>query len=508
MFREAGHQVEVQNYIDDTGKQASDSLFALQQFDDSPPPDQKYDHFVGEQYVKLHRTLGREEDLRAELKALESRELDQEEQDRREALQAELAEIELLQAGIEELMHDVERGEYVEEVAKILNAQLETAWALGASYDLLSWEGDIVRSGLFEEALDKIKASPYVYKAESGPKAGCWVMNMTDFWEGGKVDEDDVLEKVLVRSNGLPTYEGKDIAYQMWKFGLLEGDMRYREYIEQPNGRDLWTTWRKGKELDRPRVDKVINVIGAPQSYAQTVVYTALRVTGHEEEYENSHHLAYGMVYLRSGHMSGRRGIGIAADDVLEATYEEALRRTQEKRGNELAEAEQERIARSLARSAVRYCMVQYNPTKEILFDIDQVLSLDGNTASYLQYALVRTESLLRKAEEEGLDTAGIWDAVDEQAFGDMDDEENDLIHAIARYPSTFERALETLSPHVLTDYAFELAGLFTQFYHKCAVLKAETPAVVNRRLALSQAVNQVLSNIFVVLGLEKLEAM
>jgi arginyl-tRNA synthetase len=502
MYRAAGHDVEVQNYIDDTGKQASDSIYAMQYFDATAPEDVKLDHYVGEQYVKLHAILGREDDARAELAALA------EGDPAAEALMGELERIDSIKVGIVELMHDVEAGKYVGDVSRLLDAQLKTAWSLGVSYDLLSWEGDVVRSGLFDEAMTKIKASPYVYLAEEGKKAGCWVINMTDFWEGGKSDDDDVLEKVLVRTNGLPTYEGKDIAYQMWKFGLLERDMRYRVYAEQPDGRTLYTTWREGEGRPDRKTDRVINVIDNRQSYAQAAVYTALRVTGHEKEYRNSLHMAYGVVYLRSGHMSGRKGIGISADEVIESTREEAYRRTLEKRSGELDEPQMRAIAEAVARSSVRYCMIQYNPLKEILFDIDQVLSLDGNTSSYLQYALVRTESLGRRAAEAGIDMAALWSAPGELDLSDLTDEEIDLVKAVARYPVLFDRALENLAPHFVTDYAFELASLFTQFYHKCSVLKAETPELVQRRLALTWAVNQVLSNVFDLLGLDRLAAM
>ena len=508
LYRHAGHEVEVQNYIDDTGKQATDSLYALRYFQPEPQPETKYDHFVGEHYVRLHRILGREEDARAELKALEGQPLEGEDAAKAEVLRAELAQIAEVKAGIVELMHHVEHGEYVQDICRVLDAQLQTAWSLGASYDLLSWEGDIVRSGLFQEAMDKIKGSPYVYVAESGPKAGCLVMNMTDFWEGGKATEDDVLEKVLVRSNGIPTYEGKDIAYQMWKFGLLENDVRFRLYTVQPDGRELRTTWREGEARRRPKVDVVINVIGAPQSYAQAVVYTAMRVTGHEEEYRNSRHLAYGMVYLPSGSMSGRKGIGISADEVLQSTVDEAYERVKAKRAAELSEDEMRRIAEAVGRSAVRYFMVQFNPSKDVLFEIDQVLSLDGNTSSYLQYANVRTESLMRKAADEGLDMAAIWQEAGSLQLSELADEEKDLVSALARYPGVIARALAALAPNILTDYAFELAGLFTQFYHKCAVLKAETPELVRRRLALSRATNQVFMNTFGILGLDKLDVM
>lgn len=509
LYRCAGHEVEIQNYIDDTGKQVADSLYATQYFHETPSEGVKLDHFLGELYVRLHRILGRQEDARAELKVFEGKALSADEQKRQAELLAELDEIERVARGVEELMHAVERGEYVGQVARLLDAQLQTAWTLGVYYDLLSWEGDIIRSGLFQEAMEKIKRSPYVYLAESGPKKGCWVINMTDFWEGGKAEEDSILEKVLVRSNGLPTYEAKDIAYQMWKFGLLERDMLYRPYTTQPNGQPLWTTWREGTKRERRHFDRVINVIAAPQSYAQAVVYTALRVTGHEEAYRNSHHLAYGMVSLPSGQMSGRRGIGISTDEVLQSTVEEAYRRVQEKRAGGLSEAEMRRIAEAIGRSAVRYCMVQYDPLKEIVFDIDAVLSLDGNTSSYLQYALVRCEAIARKAREDaGLDVEAIWASASELQFAELEEEENILINALARLPGIIQRCLAEHSPHFLTDYAFDLAGLFNQFYHKCAVLKAPTEGQVRSRLALTRAVNQVLSNAFALLGLEKLEAM
>jgi arginyl-tRNA synthetase len=153
--------------------------------------------------------------------------------------------------------------------------------------------------------------------------------------------------------------------------------------------------------------------------------------------------------------------------------------------------------------------MAQYDPLKEIVFDIDTVLSLDGNTASYLQYALVRIEAIARKARgDAGIEVEAIWKDVEALQFEGLEEEEKILVNALARFPGIIQRCLAEHSPHFLTDYAFDLAGLFNQFYHKCAVLKAPTPALVRSRLALTRAVNQVLSNAFALLGLEKLEVM
>lgn len=485
-FRQAGYPVEIQNYIDDTGKQVGDTIFALDYFNAEYGEDAgKYDHFVGEQYVQLNQVI--------------------------EELPEGSEKLAAIKSGIESVMHALEEGRHRDFVERCLKAQLQTAYRLDIFYNILVWESDIVRAKLFQEAMDKIQVADSVYWAEDGYAKGCLVIDMSEFFgaqdeeEADEDDEEHQTEKILIRSNGLATYTGKDIAFQMWKFGLLARNMKIADFEAQPNGETVETTTPDGRESVRQPAGAVINVIGYEQDYPQTVVKTALKVVGYEKQFENSHHLSYGHVWLPEGRMSGRKGIGIATDDVIAETVREAYNVVKEKRGDELGEDALRKIAEAVGMGAVRFAMLQKTPRAQVKFIFEEVVNFKGYTALYAQYAYVRTCSLLAKAADdigykredaEGADVSLL-----------VHESEDDLILTLALFPQTLRDALDRLDTTRLTQYVFDLAGAFNQFYKDCPVIPAGPPLRL-ARLALTEATRQVLGVALQTLGIPLLERM
>lgn len=568
LYRFAGHPVEVQNYIDDTGKQVADMLFGLRHFGYLSAdgtlqlaPGRKLDHFFGEVYAQLYETLAEEPALRAEAEALdEALRLDlSSEQAATHAAAAErarakldpkrvdegslkaldqlivarhavaalpggsyearaqeiadrLREIAALKAGAEEVQHTLESGAYRGLVHACLHAQLATAWRLGIYYDLLTWEQDIVRSGLLEEALTRIQESPAVHVATEGRKKGCLVIEMGSVLPqgGASADEGDEhsSEVVLVRSNGLPTYVGKDVGNHFWKYNLLQNDMRYALDTVQPNGQALWSTSPDGGQRDHFQASEVINLISSQQIYPQQVVAAALKLTGHGDI--GFHHLAYGMVSARVGgkdvSMSGRRGTGVPTDDVLDQAVGFALERVREKQDAALSDEEMRATAERVAAAAMRYVMVRYNPLTDIVLDPAEIVEFEGNTGAYLLYAYTRSAAILRRAQERGIAPVS-WASYDAGLLAEP--AESDLIGVLGRLPHVIGQTQETLAVNLLAEYGYELATAFSQFYNKCPILNAQPPLdppLLHARLGLVAAVSQVMRNLYGILGLELVE--
>ena len=209
----AGYEVEVQNYIDDTGRQAAESIFAVSYFGEDYGGAEKYDHWLGKLYVRL--TQAKET--------------------------AKKEDAETIERGVSEVMHRLERGELRAEIERVLRAQLETYYALGAEYDLLVWESDIVHSGFLAQALGVLKGSENVFQPEGGKYAGALVMDVSSFLPG--LEEPLV---VLVRSDGNAMYVAKDIGTQFWKVGLFEG-LKFTSFDTQPSGKPLYTSAPEGR---------------------------------------------------------------------------------------------------------------------------------------------------------------------------------------------------------------------------------------------------------------------
>lgn len=503
LLRLAGNQVQVQNYIDDTGLQAAQAVYALLSFPEQPLPDEKYDHYIGRLYVKIAAEIAAEQALTDRLKTVQggvpgASSAGQTGIDETASILARLSNIERLKTGILQSMHAIERGEHHDIQQQLLGAQLQTAFRLGIFYDLLNWESHLVGSHLFADAIGRIEQSRTVYRATEGHYVGALVIET----RAKARDGDEPKLEVLIRSNGIPTYVGKDIAYHMWKFQLLPDRLTYVEYATQPNGETLWSTALHGSPRSQPCPNRVINIIMVHQSQAQEAVKDGLSAAGYGEQAEHLFHLAYGLVSTAQGKISGRKGTGVSGDTVIDEAVRAAHQRLKEKRSQDLSDVEMERIAEAVGIGALRYFMVQYNPLRDIVFDVADVVSYDGNTGLYVQYALVRMFAILRRGEEAGVTTGNI-DAADARLL--QHEQEKRLLFHLAQFPELVATACRTLSVNLLAEYAYDLATIFSQFYRDCPVLNAE-PALRDARLLLVRTVRDVLTNVCGVLGVPVIE--
>jgi len=475
--RAAGHRVEVQNYIDDTGRQAAESLFAVGYFGEAPPADEKYDHWLGRLYVRLG--------------------------------EAKAHDPETIERGVSEVMHRLEHGELRHEVERIVRAQLATYHALGAEYDLLVWESDVVAAGFLQRGLEVLERLPTVTRPTEGKYAGALVMDVSEFLPG--LEEPQV---VLVRSGGAAMYVAKDIGYHLWKIGRLAG-MSYRPFADQPSGHALWTTHPDGapevEGHDFGHAQQAVNVIDVRQSHPQAIVRAALELTrsaegaavaadGGGDGEAMLHHLAYEVVTLEGQAMSGRKGVTLAIDAVLEEAVRRARAVVAEKQPDLPAIDE---VARAVGVGALRFAMLKSEARRVIDFRWEQALSLAGDSAPYVQYAHARADSILRAATEGGPgDRAADWDAL-----GPL---EVKLAQLIARYPEVVRNAAHEDAPHVVAQYALDLATAWNGYYNHrgpdgrpdTPVLRAE-PGLREARLALVEKVRDTLARALALLGIE-----
>ncbi len=501
VLRQAGHSVAVQNYIDDTGLQAAQAVLGFTDFPEARLEGEKYDHWLGRMYVKIGSEIAAEKELRERLAALnaDTDTLPSRETGEQSGIVARLQNIERLKSRVLAVMHELEDGHHHDVIRGILSAQLQTAYRLGIYYNLLNWESHLVQSHVFNEAMERIEQSPRVLRPTSGRYAGAVVIVTGEPAEG----EDEPKAEVLIRSNGIPTYVGKDIAYHMWKFGLLPERIRYQPYAEQPNGATLWSTSLSGEARNSPPPDRVINVIAVNQTLPQQAVNQALQVAGFTSAADHLLHLPYGLVSTREGKISGRKGTNVSADTVIDEAVRVAYDRVKEKRSADLADEEMKSIAEAVGIGAVRYFMVQYNPLRDVVFDVSDVVSYDGNTGLYIQYALVRMAALLRRAHTEHNISEAEIDSGDLSLL--RHEQEKRLVFHLARYPDTIATAARTLAVNLVAEYAYELAGIFSQFYRDCGVLNADEPLRASR-LLLVQRVRAVLVNACAVLGVPDIQ--
>ncbi|OFX15537.1 MAG: arginine--tRNA ligase [Armatimonadetes bacterium RBG_16_58_9] len=499
-LRKLNYEVEACNYIDDTGVQVADVVVAMLYMDEPVydgkssdfskmwakcDPSQPFDYWCWDIYSKVARTYETDEKLKAR---------------RTEVLHM-----------VEAQNNPVAR--FAKEVAtRIVKTHLATMGRLNVYYDLLNWESDIFLRGFWKTAFESLKSSGAVVHETQGPNAGCWVVR---FGRGVFVTEDGVKseDKVLVRSNGTVTYTGKDIAYQMWKFGVLGRDFLYKKWGTQPNGDRLWTTSPDGEHKDCfGSAGKVINVIDVRQSYTQQIVYDCLRKLGFAKQARNSVHLDYEIVVLSNAAaseigvdvdaeepgtqaMSGRKGLGVKGDDLIDAM----VKRLSEK-------VHKEENAHVLAAAAIRYFMSRISTNKMIVFDFDEAMRTTGDTGVYCEYAHARACSILKKA---GIHT---FDGVEVPASVTVPEE--NLVKKIAELPSVIRNAGQELSPAPLARYAFELATLFTDFYEtpdpdaekQIPFIKIDDPVLRNYRLALVDTFRQAMANCLDALGIVPLE--
>jgi arginyl-tRNA synthetase len=520
MLRSQGYQVEADNYIDDSGVQVADVVVGFTMLQtgllhlaegDEQLPDESFDYFCSRIYTTVSKLY---DDKESELGQTTAR----------------------LR---KEVLHAIEHGDETENGPnypvmaadishKIVQAHLKTMSRLNISYDVLPWESAILHAGLWQHTFEMLTSHGLLEKPETGHAAGCWIL---PFGEGDTQtnEGDHSSDKILVRSDGTATYTAKDIAYQLWKFGLADQlgvEFHFVPWGIQHDGRKLWTMRTPNDPLlqsiteEAPatkfgHAKRVINVIDARQSYLQQVVYESLRRLGYEEQSTDSTHLAYEVVTLSASTaanlgidtsdgreyyaMSGRKGIEIKADTLIDT----AMARMKEVSHQENKDDLTDEKAAILAASAIRYFMIRFNLQQTIVLDIDDVLRKNGDTGVYLQYANARANSILRRVRDTGYEIPTELEQLPEN----LEQSEWDLLRHIEVYPRRLAEYTEQLTPALLAAYAYDLASHFNDFYeHTDPVLKESNAQIKAFRANLVQATAQTMNNVLRVLGFEPLD--
>ena len=513
LLRFAGREVDVQNYIDNTGVQVADVVVGFLHIEKKSRAEIEalaagphFDYVCWDLYARVSRWY--EED--------------------KTNLQARSATLHAIEEGSNETAAVAD----LISVA-VLRRHLETMERLDIEYDFLPRESEILRLHFWDAAFVKLKESGVLTYENEGKNKGCWVMRragtaqakasgdaakpVEDSGEADKITEED--QKVIVRSNGTVGYVGKDIAYHMWKFGLLGRDFGYRKFFRYPNAHDCWISTTDG-EKDHPHfgdVAEIYNVIDTRQSEAQNTVIEALRGLGHDESADRYTHFSYEMVALtprcaaelgyqlsdedklRSWiEVSGRKGFGVKADDLLDALIA-AARKEVDARHPQLSEKERADVATQVAIGALRYFMLKFTKPSVIAFDFKDALSFEGDTGPYSQYAVVRASNIFRKGgfdPEKFSEHASSFVSKEEFAKyleGESGNEIWELWLAAAKTSYVVGQCIAATEPAYLAKHAFQLAQLFNAFYHRHPILNEPdegrkkflltTTAVVRREL-------------------------
>jgi len=464
MLRALGHCVEVQNYIDNTGVQVADVVVGFHYLENKTAadvraliadPSVRFDYYCWDLYARISAHYG----------------------ENAEALKWRAETLHAIEAGSGDL---AETAHLIADA--IVEAHLATMLRLYVEYDVLPRESEILHLKFWASAFALLREKHAIYLEKEGKNAGCWVMP-------GLSEEG----KVIVRSDGTVTYVGKDIAYQLWKFGLLGKDFYYRPFKTYSDGRVLWIT------TDQPvhsngafgRGARVYNVIDARQSYLQDVVVAGLRGLGYEKQADESVHFSYEMVALSPRccvelgiplseedrkrpyvEVSGRKGLGVKADDLMDTLIAKALEEVASRHAEAAAE-EQKRVASQIAIGALRYFLLKFTRNAVIAFDLQEALSFEGETGPYVQYAAVRARNILRKLEERGEKLPDFGSELSAAAMARQLQSEDfwQVLLAASKADSAVERAVTAGEPAHVAKYAFQLAQAFNNFYHQYPII-------------------------------------
>jgi len=524
LLRSAGHAVDIQNYIDNTGVQVADVVVGFAELENKSKLDiaaliastPRFDYYCWDLYARVSQWYEQDK------KRLKSR---------------------------QDALHAIERGDNeMAEIAElistaVLRRHLETMDRLDIEYDFLPRESEILRLHFWDSAFEMMKQKGVLYFETEGKNKGCWVMTRplskkssptSAPTEGSEMGHPDSTEpsdeksgpdedaKVIVRSNGTVGYVGKDIAYHLWKFGLLGRDFGYLRFHEYPNHHEVWISAEHG-EPDHPHfgnVAAIYNVIDSRQSDPQNTVIEALRLLGYTEQAAHYTHFSYEMVALTPRcaldlgyevsdedraksyiEVSGRRGFGVKADDLLDKLIA-AAKTEVDSRHAELDDAERTRIATQIAIGALRYFMLKFTKQSVIAFDFKEALAFEGETGPYAQYAVVRASNIFRKA---GVDPERALAADIDYArhFSDTSGTEIWELWLLAGKTSfVVEQCIATTEPAFAAKHAFQLAQQFNNFYHRHHIL---TEADEDRKrflLATAAVVHRELIRVLAVMGI------
>ncbi|HSI89083.1 MAG TPA: arginine--tRNA ligase [Pyrinomonadaceae bacterium] len=517
ILKATGKRVEIQNYIDNTGVQVADvvvgfmfienmNLEAIKALDkELATAGHTFDYYCWDLYTRVGKEYQENEELK---------------QKRAEVLH-------LIEEGGNET---AELADYV--ATRNVECILATMERFGIRYDLLPRESEILHLHFWDRAFERMKELGVIHFESEGKNAGCWVM---PFEEHSGTDEHES-DKILVRSNGTVTYTGKDIAYQMWKLGILGMDFLYRPFHKYADGRVVWiTTADKDQAEDAPEFgngEAVYNVIDTRQSYPQEIVRKGVAAIDPERGESASVHLSYEMVALSPAaaeelgfelseedrkrpfiEMSGRKGLGVKADDLLDRLEANALLEV-ESRHPDLADDEKRDIANRIAVGALRYFLLKFTRTTVIVFDFKEALSFEGETGCFCQYSAVRANSIFRKLSDRGesLDAvkAPLQDAEAAAAVfeGEGGDDIWSMLMLASRLEETVRQASAANEPAILAKYTFNLAKAFNLFYHHHKILPEPDPAKRAVLISVADAARRSLTAALATMGISVPERM
>ncbi|MGH9338486.1 MAG: arginine--tRNA ligase [Acidobacteriota bacterium] len=509
LLRASGRRVEIQNYIDNTGVQVADVIVGFQQLrnlslEQVQAIEDPFDYYCWDLYAQVSDWYSQD-------------------QSRLEHRNQALKEIE------EEGSRTAALAEYVS--SRIVQAHLNTMLRIGVKYDVLPRESEILHLKFWDEAFQQLKEREAITFVLEGVNKGCWVIRLA-----GETEEEGE-EKIIVRSNGTVTYVGKDIAYQLWKFGLLGKDFHYRPFFHYPDGQKVWVTSTLCAESQPEfgRGHSVYNVIDVRQSYLQRVVVQGLRSLGFEEQAARSVHFAYEMVALSPAccaelglelseedrsrpyvEVSGRKGLGVKADDLVNKLIEHSLQEVNA-RQKDLDAERRSIIARQIAVGALRYFLLKYTRNAVIAFDFSEALSFEGETGPYLQYSVVRANNIFKKLQADDADPGSenwkenlnhLWNQAELLEGYLSEDEIWNLLLLLARIEEALEQSVRTMEVSYLAKHIFSLAQQFNFFYHGHHILSEQDLVRKSFYLAVADTARQGLLNSLELLGIEVPEKM
>jgi arginyl-tRNA synthetase len=523
ILRHAGNRVQIQNYIDNTGVQVADVVIGFLHMEQRTPigvkmlsMEPKFDYYCWDLYAKATNLFAEDKARAAELRG------------------ATLKSIE------ENKGEDAEVAQVVADA--IVNCHLRTMERLDIRYDLLARESEILHLKFWDAAFEMLKKSGAIQLAASGKMAGCWIMP----WEEKEAsavkteraedpektgDEENSQDKIIVRSNGTVTYVGKDIAYQLWKFGLLGKDFHYKKWPVTGEEHTVWATTSGKSDPEAPHFGEpaatVYNVIDTRQAYVQDVVAQGLRGLGHSDAAQNSIHLSYERVVLtprcaaEMGYelspeearkpyveVSGRKGLGVKADDLIDRLEAAALSEVQQRHA-EMSADEQKRTAHAIAIGALRFFLLKFTRNAIIAFDFNDALSFEGETGPYCQYAVVRIRGIRRKGAEAGATNVEVnAKSASELLSGPEGNGLWELFLGAASLDYAVEAAIVTQEPSFVAKFAFQLAQAFNLFYHQHHILSEADEQKRAFLLRLTELVESQLVRALSLLGIEAPEKM
>jgi arginyl-tRNA synthetase len=513
LFRAAGEQVEVQNYIDNTGVQVADVVVGFKYLEGKSLSEVqaiggKFDYYCWDLYSQVG-------------------EFYEQDRSRFESRTRTLHEIEAGAGDTYDLADHIS--------TRILNCHLDTMLRVGIKYELLPRESDVLHLRIWERAFELLKERGAVEFEAEGKLAGCWVMRAGDQEAntGEPGDEDHQADKVIVRSNGTVTYTGKDIAFHLWKLGQLgDLDFYYKRFRTNPDGSLVWITTSEVKDNDQshPKFGSAaayFNVIDIGQSYPQQYVKLGVMAASVDRRAENSAHVAYEKVVLSPAtaeqlgqhvsdddrkrgvvSMSGRKGLGVKTDDFIDRLEALAFQEVSV-RQSDLTTEEHREISRKIAVGALRYFLLKYSRTSVICFDFKEALAMVGETGVYIQNAVVRANSIFRKLEESGItdSPAGLASVPRDRIAALLEGPEGEqlwaLVYLVSRLPDVVRGSVAALEPAHVAKWAFQVAQSFHTFYEKHHIKSEADPARRTLLIAITATVRSRLVDALSLLGIE-----